>query len=105
MWCAAKIWRMNLPLVLAEIAPFSTNGIIITCVIGLIIGAIAKALMPGKDPGGCIITMLLGIAGSWVGTFIGQALFRSNYIAGWIMSIVGAMILLFIYRLVVGRKV
>jgi len=78
--------------------------IIGTLIIGLVVGAIAKLLMPGKDPGGCIITILLGIAGAFVGTWLGQLFWGPNYAAGWIMSIVGAMILLFIYRLVRGRK-
>jgi uncharacterized membrane protein YeaQ/YmgE (transglycosylase-associated protein family) len=60
--------------------------------------------MPGKDPGGCLLTMILGLVGSFVGGMIGQALFGSEYIAGWIASIVGAMLLLFLYRLVVGKR-
>lgn len=80
-----------------------TDSLLWTLIIGLVVGAIAKLLMPGKDPGGCIITMLLGVAGAYVGTFIGKALFGGNYVAGWIMSVVGAMILLFIYRLIVKR--
>jgi uncharacterized membrane protein YeaQ/YmgE (transglycosylase-associated protein family) len=60
--------------------------------------------MPGKDPGGCIITMLLGIAGAWVGTFLGRMFFGGNYVAGWIMSIVGAMILLLLYRMIAGKR-
>ncbi|MDQ6861434.1 MAG: GlsB/YeaQ/YmgE family stress response membrane protein [Verrucomicrobiota bacterium] len=83
----------------------SITAILVTCVIGLVIGAIAKLLMPGKDPGGCIITMLLGIAGAWLGTFLGRMLFGgANYTAGWIMSIVGAMILLLIYRMIFGKR-
>jgi uncharacterized membrane protein YeaQ/YmgE (transglycosylase-associated protein family) len=80
------------------------RGLIATLVIGLIVGAIAKFLMPGRDPGGCIITILIGIAGSFVGTFLGRLVAGDNYVAGWIASIVGAMVLLLIYRLVVGRK-
>jgi uncharacterized membrane protein YeaQ/YmgE (transglycosylase-associated protein family) len=81
------------------------SGILVTCLIGLVVGAIAKLLMPGRDPGGCIVTILLGIAGAWLGTFLGQFLFRNQgYVAGWIMSIVGAMILLLIYRVIFGRK-
>ena len=81
------------------------TAIITTCIIGLVIGAIAKLLMPGKDPGGCIITMLLGIAGAWLGTFLGRLTFGGdNYAAGWIMSIVGAMLLLLIYRMIAGRR-
>lgn len=81
------------------------TAILTTCIIGLIVGAIAKLLMPGKDPGGCIITMLLGIAGAWLGTWLGQITFGgANYVAGWIMSIIGAMILLLIYRMIFGRR-
>ncbi|RYD68619.1 MAG: GlsB/YeaQ/YmgE family stress response membrane protein [Verrucomicrobiaceae bacterium] len=81
------------------------QGLIGTLVIGLIVGAIAKFLMPGKDPGGCIITILLGIAGAFIGTFLGRLLWGGqNYVAGWITSIIGAMILLFIYRMIVGRR-
>ena len=72
-------------------------------ILGLIVGAIAKLLMPGKDPGGCIVTILLGIAGAFVGTWIGRIFFGMNYYAGWIMSIVGAMVLLLIYRLLFRR--
>ena len=72
---------------------FSAHSIIWTILVGLVIGAIAKLLMPGKDPGGCIITILLGIAGALVGTWIGRIFAGGNYVAGWIMSIVGAMIL------------
>ncbi|MEY2507151.1 MAG: hypothetical protein QOH01_1480 [Verrucomicrobiota bacterium] len=76
-----------------------------TLVIGLIIGVVAKLLMPGRDPGGCIITMLLGIAGAFVGTWLGKMFTgNENYTARWIMSIVGAMLLLFIYRLIVRRR-
>jgi uncharacterized membrane protein YeaQ/YmgE (transglycosylase-associated protein family) len=70
-------------------------------IIGLIAGAIAKAIMPGRDPGGIIVTIVLGIAGS----FIGGMLFggRDNHV-GLIGSVVGALILLFLYRLIVGRR-
>jgi uncharacterized membrane protein YeaQ/YmgE (transglycosylase-associated protein family) len=83
---------------------FSAHSIIWVLVIGLVVGAIAKLLMPGKDPGGCIITMLLGIAGAFVGTWIGRLFAGENYIAGWIMSIVGAMILLLLYRVIFRRR-
>ena len=75
-------------------------------VIGLIIGLVAKFLMPGKDPGGFIITILLGIAGSVVGTWIGRALglYQEGEAAGFIMSVIGALVLLGIYRMVVGRR-
>lgn len=80
------------------------GGLIATLVIGLVVGAIAKLLMPGRDPGGCIITILLGIAGAFVGTWLGRLFWGGNYVAGWIMSIVGAMLLLLIYRLIRGRN-
>jgi uncharacterized membrane protein YeaQ/YmgE (transglycosylase-associated protein family) len=81
------------------------RAILVTCIIGLVVGAIAKLLMPGKDPGGCIITILLGIAGAWLGTFLGRLTFGGdNYAAGWIMSVIGAMILLLIYRMIVGKR-
>lgn len=72
---------------------------------GLIVGAIAKMLMPGRDPGGWVVTILLGIAGSFVGGFLAQAILgRNDNTAGWIGSIIGAMVLLFVYRLIVGRR-
>jgi uncharacterized membrane protein YeaQ/YmgE (transglycosylase-associated protein family) len=72
---------------------------------GLIVGAIAKLLMPGRDPGGWIVTILLGIAGSFVGGFIATALTsRNNQTVGFIGSVLGAMLLLFLYRLFVGRR-
>ena len=80
------------------------HSIIGVLVIGLLVGAIAKLLMPGKDPGGCIVTILLGIAGAFVGTWIGRLFMGEQYIAGWIMSVVGAMVLLLIYRLLFGRR-
>jgi uncharacterized membrane protein YeaQ/YmgE (transglycosylase-associated protein family) len=69
--------------------------------IGLIIGAVAKLLMPGKDPGGIIITMLLGIAGSVVATWLGRVLgmYGAQQSAGFIMSVIGAIILLAIYHM------
>lgn len=72
-----------------------------TCIIGLIAGAVAKLLMPGKDPGGWIITMVLGIAGSFLGTWIGRAMgfYKEGASAGFIVSVVGAVILLAIYHL------
>jgi uncharacterized membrane protein YeaQ/YmgE (transglycosylase-associated protein family) len=76
-------------------------------VFGLVIGIIAKLLMPGKDPGGFIVTMLLGIAGALVGGFIGRAMgfYGPGQSAGWLMSILGAVILLALYRMMVRRRV
>ena len=77
-----------------------------TILIGLIIGVVAKFLMPGRDPGGCIITILIGIAGSFVATYLGRALglYGEGATAGFIMSVIGAMLLLGLYRLVVKRR-
>ncbi len=70
-------------------------------VIGLVVGALAKLIMPGKDPGGFIVTMLLGIAGSFIATFLGRAVgwYQPGQAAGFIMSLIGAVVLLVIYRL------
>jgi uncharacterized membrane protein YeaQ/YmgE (transglycosylase-associated protein family) len=81
-------------------------GVIGWIIFGLIVGAIAKLLMPGRDPGGIIITMALGIAGALLGGFVGRALgwYQENEPAGFLMSLVGAVLLLWIYRMVVGRR-
>ena len=79
--------------------------IIWAIIIGFLVGIVAKFLMPGRDPGGWIVTILLGIAGSFVGGFLASALLgRQEQTAGWIGSIIGAIVLLFIYRLIVGRR-
>jgi uncharacterized membrane protein YeaQ/YmgE (transglycosylase-associated protein family) len=74
-------------------------------IIGLIVGALAKFLMPGKDPGGIFITMLIGVAGSLLATFIGShvGLYQEGQRAGFIMSLLGAVVLLAIYRVIKGR--
>ena len=81
--------------------------IIWMCIIGLIAGALAKLIMPGKDPGGIIITMLIGIAGSLIAGFLGRALgwYKEGEGAGFIMSVVGAIILLGVYRMFKPRAV
>ncbi|RKK03795.1 GlsB/YeaQ/YmgE family stress response membrane protein [Pseudoroseomonas wenyumeiae] len=81
-------------------------GIIITIIIGFVAGLIAKFLMPGRDPGGFIITTLLGIVGAVVATYLGQALgwYRADQGAGFIGAVVGAVILLAIYRMVIRRR-
>ena len=74
--------------------------------IGLVIGALAKLIMPGRDPGGLIVTMLLGIAGSIIAGAIGHAAgwYRTGEPAGFLASVLGAVVLLAIYRLAVGRR-
>ena len=82
-------------------------GILSWILFGLVVGVIAKLLMPGRDPGGFIVTILLGIAGALVGGFLGRALglYTENQGAGWIMSILGAIVLLALYRMMVRRRV
>jgi len=74
-------------------------------VIGLLAGAIAKAIMPGRDPGGCIVTIIIGIAGAVLAGFLGQALhwYEPGEGAGFLAAIVGAILILFIYRLIARR--
>jgi len=75
-------------------------------VFGLIVGALAKLVMPGRDPGGIIVTMLLGMAGAVVGGFIGRSLgwYGPNDTAGFFVSVLGAIVLLALYRMVVPRR-
>lgn len=81
-------------------------GILGWIVFGLVVGAIAKLLMPGKDPGGIIVTMVLGIVGALLGGFVGRALgmYNSNESAGFIMALVGAVVVLLIYRMTLGGR-
>lgn len=81
-------------------------GILTWLVFGLVVGIIAKLVTPGRDPGGFIVTMLLGIAGALLGGFIGRAMgfYGANESAGWMMSIGGAILLLVLYRLVARRR-
>lgn len=82
-------------------------GILSWILFGLVVGIIAKLLMPGRDPGGFIVTILIGIAGALLGGFVGQAmgLYGPGESAGWIMSIVGAIVLLLLYRMMARRRV
>jgi uncharacterized membrane protein YeaQ/YmgE (transglycosylase-associated protein family) len=75
-------------------------------VFGLIVGALAKLLMPGRDPGGFIVTILLGIAGALIGGFLGRALgfYGPGEAAGFVMSLLGAIVLLLLYRLFMARR-
>jgi uncharacterized membrane protein YeaQ/YmgE (transglycosylase-associated protein family) len=85
-------------------------GIIGWILLGLLAGAIAKALLPGRDPGGFIVTTLLGVAGSLLGGFIGNLIFDADPIdeffdlSTWLAAIGGAVLLLLLYRVAVGRR-
>ena len=81
-------------------------GWIVWIIIGAIAGGIAKAIMPGRDPGGCIVTILLGIAGAALAGFIGNQLgwYEQGEGAGFIAAVLGAIVILFIYRLIVARR-
>ena len=96
-WCDQAIQRLQQVIYM---------GILYAIIIGLIVGAIAKFLMPGKDPGGWIITILLGLAGSMVAHFIGRGLgwYGDAEPAGFIASVFGAIILLVLYRMVAKKR-
>jgi uncharacterized membrane protein YeaQ/YmgE (transglycosylase-associated protein family) len=81
-------------------------NILWTIIIGFIVGVVAKLLMPGRDPGGILMTIVLGIAGALLATFLGRSLgwYAHGQSAGFIASVVGAFLLLFIYRLARGRR-
>jgi uncharacterized membrane protein YeaQ/YmgE (transglycosylase-associated protein family) len=85
-------------------------GIIGWIVLGLLAGAIAKAILPGDDPGGIIVTIIIGIIGALLGGFLAQVIFGNNTVddffdlSTWLTAIVGSIILLLLYRLVVGRR-
>lgn len=85
-------------------------GIIAFLILGLLAGAIAKALLPGRDPGGIIITMAIGVVGALLGGYLASALLDINVnrqffdLQTWIAAIVGSMLLLLVYRLVAGRR-
>ena len=85
-------------------------GIIAFIILDLIAGAIAKAILPGDDPGGLIITTIIGVIGAIIGGFLASALFDADPmdeffdISSWLTAIIGAIILLLIYRMVVGRR-
>jgi uncharacterized membrane protein YeaQ/YmgE (transglycosylase-associated protein family) len=77
-------------------------------IVGLIVGVLARLILPGREafPDGAVgwlLTALLGIAGAFVGTMVGSMIFRDNYAAGWIMSIIGAILLLLLVRMIFGR--
>ena len=82
-------------------------GIIGWIIFGLIVGIVAKLIMPGRDPGGIIVTSLLGIVGALLGGFLGRSLgwYREGDPVGFVMAVIGSIVLLIIYRLLVGRSV
>jgi uncharacterized membrane protein YeaQ/YmgE (transglycosylase-associated protein family) len=77
-----------------------------TLIVGLVVGAVAKLLMPGRDPGGFIVTALIGVAGSFVASYVGKSagLYRAGSTPGLIASVLGAMALLLVYRMIKGRQ-
>jgi uncharacterized membrane protein YeaQ/YmgE (transglycosylase-associated protein family) len=85
-------------------------GIIAFLILGLIAGAIAKALLPGDDPGGILVTMIIGVVGALLGGFLAGALFDVDPLdeffdlSTWLAAIVGSIILLLVYRLVTGKR-
>ncbi len=82
------------------------GGLLGWILFGLIVGALAKLVMPGRDPGGIIVTILLGMVGAVLGGFVGRALgfYGPNEAAGFLMSFLGAVVLLVIYRAIAGRR-
>ena len=86
--------------------PIFAMHILWTLLIGLVVGIIAKLLTPGRDPGGCLITSAIGIAGAFIATFIGQTLhfYSPGQTAGFIGSVIGAILLLVIYHAVKGKR-
>ena len=80
-------------------------SIVIWIIFGLFVGLVAKIVMPGRDPGGFIVTILLGIAGAVLGGFLGRALglYREGDAVGFIMAVLGALVLLVLYRVIAGR--
>jgi len=81
-------------------------GVLGWILFGLIVGVLAKLVMPGRDPGGFLVTIAIGIVGAMIGGVIGRALgfYGPQQGAGWLMSIVGAIVLLWIYRVIVGKR-
>ena len=81
------------------------GALFVTLIIGLLVGAVAKLLMPGRDPGGCIVTILLGIAGAFVAGYLGQVIgwYQPGQPVGFIASVIGAMLLLLLYRIIFRR--
>ena len=93
-----------LPVTLAIQGPVGA-GLICTVLIGIVIGALAKLIVGGREPAGCIITMLIGIAGSIIALYVGRAIghYQVGETPGFIASLIGAIVLLLVYHLIVGR--
>jgi uncharacterized membrane protein YeaQ/YmgE (transglycosylase-associated protein family) len=85
---------------------FSGMSILVTIIVGLIVGIVAKFLLPGRDPGGFIITILLGIGGSFLAAWFGREMgwYGEGQPAGFLASVLGAIVILLLYRLVAGRR-
>ena len=81
-------------------------GVIGWIIFGLIVGIVAKFLMPGRDPGGFVVTAILGIVGALLGGYLGRAMgwYREGEPAGFIVAVIGAIIVLVLYRLLIGRR-
>ncbi len=81
-------------------------SLLYTALIGLVVGVVAKFLMPGKDPGGILVTMVLGIGGAYLATFLGQFVdwYQPGETAGFIAAVFGAMLILWLYRLFIKKK-
>jgi uncharacterized membrane protein YeaQ/YmgE (transglycosylase-associated protein family) len=99
----------RITLILGAHGGSTDHGLLGWIVLGLVAGAIAKLIMPGKDPGGCIVTMLLGVVGAVIGGYLGSRFFGRGLetfwnLQTWIVAIIGSLILLGIYRLIIGRR-
>jgi uncharacterized membrane protein YeaQ/YmgE (transglycosylase-associated protein family) len=99
----------RITLILGAHGGSTDHGLLGWIVLGLVAGAIAKLIMPGRDPGGCIVTMLLGVVGAVVGGYLGSRFFGRGLetfwnLQTWIVAIIGSLILLGIYRLIIGRR-
>ena len=81
-------------------------SILLFLLFGLIVGAVARFIVPGREPGGWVVSMVLGVLGSFLGGFIGRSAgwYREGEPAGFLMSLVGAIILVFIYHAIAGRR-
>jgi uncharacterized membrane protein YeaQ/YmgE (transglycosylase-associated protein family) len=80
------------------------SQLIVTAIVGLIVGLLARLILPGRDPMGLIMTAILGIAGSFLGTLVKHYLFNRSGQAGWILSVAGAVLLVWLYRLIAARQ-